>query len=213
MDNELDQILSQHSRSLEKSDPNLVNKMMELINEREKVGINEEETKKDILNNISDEQLKNFKKDVYQYSELDNLISLLSKQLEPFKPIQDRIKVLKKEKLTIEKEIAKFMKNNVVTYCNLPNRAVDDSKGALVCSERNIKPVMTEKLIKERILKFFKNEDMGSFNSLSSDEKADALHKYIYVNVQKICKPVVKRVAYVCLDTKIDRTVGDDNDE
>ena len=181
----------------EKPDPDLLKKVSELMNERSEDPLKfDEDIKKNLISNISDEDFKDFKNNIFHYSEIDRLMSLLNQQLEPLKPVQDQLKLLKKQKLDLEKVIANFMKNHTITHCNLPNRAPTDAKGALAFSTATVRTVITEKFVKDRLLQFFK-KDQTEFNKMTPENKVDALHKFIYKSSIKQVKPVVKRVAYV----------------
>lgn len=186
---------------------NLIEQAQELLNTRiaqDKMA-DGNISNEDIINNIPDDELNKFKDSVSKYSEIEKYITLLSQKTEPIKnslkPIQEQIKLLKTEKVQVERNIINFMKTYTLEKCNLPNSRPGDTKGAIKCATTLVKTPMTEKLIKERISLYFTNIENNQnkktlFNSLSNDQKADDLYNFIYKEVPKTAKDVVRKVTY-----------------
>lgn len=121
---------------------------------------------------MTDTGVEHFKCDVRRFDTLDIEIKNINNQI---KPLQDRLKELKKTKKDLETNICSFMQTNEIAECKL-------QEGALVFKEsKNVLP-LSKDLIKQNIIKFFNEEINENFKKLSGDEKGEMLFKFVYEN-------------------------------
>jgi Family of unknown function (DUF5760) len=190
---------------------NLINNVSEIIKMRE-------QELKDSIEDVpyTEVELKDFKNNLYQYEEIDKLIIILNKQIEPYKhqvkPLNEQLKLLKKEKKNIEESLHKFMQRNKIAICNMPTRKPGDSKGAITLATTTTKQSMTENYVHQTLHKFFANQP-DNFNTMSSSQKAETIYEYIYKKDRpKVVKPVIKKVAYTESVNNVEHVIEDDEE-
>jgi len=121
---------------------------------------------------MTDTGVEHFKCDVRRFDTLDVEIKNINNQI---KPLQEKLKELKKTKKDLESNICSFMHTNEIAECKL-------QEGALVFKEsKNVVP-LSKDLIKQNIIKFFNEEVNDNFKKLSADDKGEILFKYVYEN-------------------------------
>ena len=177
------------------------------IKERDESLINTED--------MPEEVIKNFRSNVVKFNEVDKYITMLNNQISPIKdqlkPLNEQIKILKSQKGLLEQEIVKFMKNNSVSFCNLPGKSIGDTKGAISFTTTSRKIPVTLDYVKKALVKFFKDEFNEEFLTLDHEEKADLLYNYIYVDKPVVKKDAVKKVAYVQTTDEITRVLDEES--
>ena len=116
--------------------------------------------------------IDSFKTEVSEYTSIDNRIKDLTERI---KPLTTEIKNLKTQKTNLKKNICEFMEHNNLNKCELR----EHSK-VLTYSKRKTAIPVTKDTIKTELQKYFRTHDIRQFNSLSPDEKAESIHKFIY---------------------------------
>ena len=133
---------------------------------------------------MSDSTIDHFKCDVRRFDSIDNEIKTITDKM---KPLQTKLKELKQTRKTLEGTICSFMKTNEIGECKL-------EEGALLYKEsKNVVPLSKE-MIKDNIIKFFKDEYSDEFKKSSADEKANTLFKFVYENREYKENKSLKRV-------------------
>jgi len=164
---------------------------------------------------MPEETIKNFRSNVVKFNEVDKYIFMLNEQITPIKgqlkPLNEQIKLLKSQKGLLEQEIVKFMKNNAVSFCNLPGKSSGDSKGAIAYTTTSRKIPVTQEYVRKALVRFFKDEFDEDFLTLDAEEKADLIYNFVYVEKPSIKKETIKKVAYVATDNDITRVLDEDS--
>ena len=126
-----------------------------------------------------------FKCNVRRYDTLDSEINELSNQI---KPLNVKLKELKKIKSELQNSICEFMETNDIGECKLQT-------GSLQFKEsKNISP-LSKPIIKDNIYNFFrKYSNKSEFNDVSIEEKAKMLFDFVYENREYLTKSTLKRV-------------------
>jgi len=129
--------------------------------------------------------VEHFKCDVRRFDNLDSEINSISNQI---KPLNDKLKELKKTKTELQINICSFMETNEIGECKLQN-------GTLKFKEtKNIAP-LSKSIIKDNIFNFFKEySNKEEFTKANNEEKANILFSYVYDNRDYLTKNVLKRV-------------------
>ena len=122
---------------------------------------------------LNEESVEEFRKELRDFSKLDDEISKLKKSI---KPIQDKIKELNKRKKELEKCICETMDTN-----NLDEANVEGVGNIEYKTTKAVVPV-TQKTIKEKFILFFESGPASrlDFNSKGHIEKGELLFTYIY---------------------------------
>ena len=103
---------------------------------------------------------------VKEYAELSKMIKLT----------QEKLKLLNSEKNKLYKEVIPKLKTSNITKCNL-------SFGTLKVTNSKRKIAPTKSNIKDKYVSFFNTRAKEhDFTSANPDEKAEIIHKYIYVD-------------------------------
>ena len=128
--------------------------------------------------------VEHFKCDVRRFDSLDSEIVNVSNQI---KPLNDKLKILKKTKVELQGQICSFMETNDIGECKLQN-------GTLKFKEtKNVIP-LSKTIIKENIFNFFKNNNNDKFINANNEEKAELLFTYVYETREHAVKNTLKRV-------------------
>ena len=133
---------------------------------------------------MSNSNIDSFKLEVKRFDAIDNEIKEISGKMKPF---QERLKELKNARKELENNICSFMETNEIGECKLQEGAL------LYKNSKNVIPLKKD-TIKENIIKFFNDYDPGNFKSLSSDEKAEQLFKFVYENREYKENKQLKRI-------------------
>ena len=198
------------------ADNDIIDRMNKLILEREKDIINDD-ANDEVMSQKSD--LKNFKNNVTQYTEIDKVINSINNQLKQYKeqvkPLMDQIKILKKEKKEIETTLFHFMKSNNIGVCNLPGKTIGDTKGAIEPITTTKKQPINQKYVLDALRTFFsveiKKPEYIKFNSYEPNEKAEIIHKYICEKAPRIVNPALKLVTYVETTNNTETVIEDED--
>ena len=116
--------------------------------------------------------LEIFRTDVSNYTELDDRISEISKQLEP---LRKTLTELKKERISLKTGICKFMDINSINVCS-----IKDNGGVLKYQKRTRPVPINEQYIRKQLTNFFKSEKGRNINSFTTQEKTEMVYSYIY---------------------------------
>ena len=131
--------------------------------------------------------VETFKRDVSQFSIIDNQIKEAESKIKPYK---ERIIELKKEKLELKTEICLYMDSNEIDECKLPNN------GSIVFKKRKTVIPVNQKSIREDLNRFFcigPGKD-SSFNDKTDIQKATEIYNFIYDNREyKISSVLTKK--------------------
>jgi len=198
------------------ADNDIIDRMNKLILEREKDIINDD-ANDEVMSQKSD--LKNFKNNVTQYTEIDKVINSINNQLKQYKeqvkPLMDQIKILKKEKKEIETTLFHFMKSNNIGVCNLPGKTIGDTKGAIEPITTTKKQPINQKYVLDALRTFFsveiKKPEYIKFNSYEPNEKAEIIHKYICEKAPRVVNPSLKLVTYVETTNNTETVIEDED--
>jgi len=133
---------------------------------------------------MSNSNINSFKLEVKRFDAIDNEIKEISSKMKPF---QERLKELKNARKELENNICSFMETNEIGECKLQEGAL------LYKNSKNVIPLKKD-TIKENIIKFFNDYDPGNFKSLSSEEKAEQLFKFVYENREYKENKQLKRI-------------------
>ena len=103
---------------------------------------------------------------VKEYAELSKTIKIT----------QEKLKLLNKKKKELHKEVLPKLKINNVTKCNLPYGTLK-----VIKTKRKVTPNKVN--MKEKYISFFNTRAHDQdFVSSNSEQKADILYKYIYID-------------------------------
>ena len=103
---------------------------------------------------------------VKEYAELSKTIKIT----------QEKLKLLNKKKKELHKEVLPKLKINNVTKCNLPYGTLK-----VIKTKRKVTPNKVN--MKEKYVSFFNTKAHDQdFVSSNSEQKADILYKYIYID-------------------------------
>jgi len=112
------------------------------------------------------EDINSVTEKVKEYAEISKTIKIT----------QEKLKVLNKKKQILYKEVVPKLKNSNVTRCNLPF-------GTLKVIKTKRKVVPNKVSMKDKYIAFFNTRALESgFSSLTPEEKAESLFKYVYVD-------------------------------
>lgn len=126
-----------------------------------------------------------FKFDVRKYNNIELEIKQISQQIKPY---NEKLKLLKIDKKTLESKICIYMNENNIDQCKLEDSSLVHN------GKKNIIPLKKNN-IKENIIKFFDNNFDDKFIKLNNLEKAELLFNYIYKeNRDYIEKSILKRI-------------------
>ena len=117
------------------------------------------------METLNEQNLNEVTEKVKEYAEVSKSIKIT----------QEKLKVLNKKKKELYKEVAPKLKTTNNTKCNLPFGTLK-----VVKTKRKIMP--SKVTMKDKYISFFNTEFDESFFSMSAEEKAEALYKYIYVD-------------------------------
>ena len=109
--------------------------------------ISETETESESQPQINDAELNEFKSKIKNWLSIDNQI----------RDLKHKIKVLNTNKTQLTPEIMTFMNTN-----NIHNMNLGEDNGKLKYVERETNSTLTQKLIKEKLTEFLKNETQAS---------------------------------------------------
>lgn len=117
--------------------------------------------------------LNEFRGDVDEFSTLEQRIKDLSGKIKPY---QQLIKELKSKKIELKTDICKYMRNNEIDVCNLPN-----NKGSIHFTQRKIKKSLTQQVIKDTLYRFFSSGPGKNryFDDLTDEQKASAVYNFL----------------------------------
>ena len=129
--------------------------------------------------------VEHFKCDVRRFDNIDSEINVISEQL---KPLNLKLKDLRKVKTELQNTICDFMQTNEIGECKL-------AKGALLFKEtKNVLP-LSKNSIKENILLFLKeHSDTHEYKNLDMESKATMLFQYVYEKRDYSEKKVLERI-------------------
>ena len=134
---------------------------------------------------MSDSRIDHFKCEVRRFDTIDIEIKNINEKI---KPLQTRLKELKQSKKSLESNICSFMETNEIDECKLTEG------GALVFKEsKNVIPLSKE-MIRQNIIKFFKEYNNDEFKKSNAEEKAESLFKFVYENREYKENKILKRV-------------------
>jgi phosphoenolpyruvate carboxylase len=133
---------------------------------------------------MPDSTLEHFKCDVRRFDSIDSEIKSVNDKM---KPLKDKLKELRDSKKNLETTICSFMQTNEIGECKL-------QEGALLFKEtKNVVPLSKE-AIRTNITNFFSEYDNDEFKKYSSEEKAEALFKFVYENREYTENKTLKRI-------------------
>jgi hypothetical protein len=113
-----------------------------------------------------------FKCEVRQFDEIDSQIKTIRDQI---KPLTAKVKDLMGKRKELQSGICSFMAENEIDACNLPS-------GQLEFKEtKAVKPV-NKAYILGKLEDFFQTDYTDEFKTLNPEEKANAIHNFIYTN-------------------------------
>ena len=126
-----------------------------------------------------------FKYNVRKYDTLESEINNLSNQI---KPLNLKLKDLKKTKSELQSSICDFMETNDIGECKLQT-------GSLQFKEsKNVAP-LSKSIIKDNIYNFFRlYNNKSEFNDATLDDKSQMLFSYVYENREYNKKNCLKRI-------------------
>ncbi len=125
---------------------------------------------------VSDQEIEFFKNDVSQFSEIDNQIKELKKQIKPF---QEKIRELTKQKKEKQEEVLSCMANNDIDICNTDNSSFE-------LKDTKTTKQITKGDVYDRIYKYLSDNKIEEVKSSSLEEQAKHLHDFIYVEGREI---------------------------
>lgn len=123
-----------------------------------------------ITSNVEETSLEQFREYVKKYIELDNWM----------KKAQDVIKEKKKQKAILSEMITKFMSRYDIEDLNVRGA------GKVVYKTRQVKAPVSQKVIKEKITDYFKDENM--------EDKGKQIIKKVFEDRQVIEKASLRRI-------------------
>ena len=133
---------------------------------------------------MTEGNIDHFKCEVRRFDTIDGEIKQINDKL---KPLQNRLKELRQTKKELEGNICTFMQTNEIAECKLAD-------GALLYKEsKNVVP-LSKDIIRENIVKFFKEKYNDEFKKLSSESKAETLYDFVYQNREYKENRTLKRV-------------------
>jgi len=131
-------------------------------------------------------RLENFKKDAYQYGEIDSLIKKIKSQLTP---LQKALKLLNMDKKIIQKDLCVFMANNKINTVNLTDVKQDEIPIAIKYSVTNALVPVTHSHVKDNLIKFFKDrKEIENIGKLDPEEQGNYVYNYIYAKENRLTK-------------------------
>lgn len=128
--------------------------------------------------------IEHFKCDVRRFDTIDNEIKSINDKM---KPLKVKLKELQNTKKQLENTICSYMETNEIGECKL-------QEGALLFKEtKNVIPLSKDS-IKNNILKFFSEYYDDEFKKYNSEEKTEALFKFVYENREYKENRTLKRI-------------------
>lgn len=128
--------------------------------------------------------IEHFKCDVRRFDTIDSEIKGINDKM---KPLKDRLKELRDTKKQLENTICSYMETNEIGECKL-------QEGALLFKEtKNVIPLSKDS-IKSNIFKFFNEYYNDEFKRYNSEEKTEALFKFVYENREYKENKTLKRI-------------------
>jgi hypothetical protein len=115
--------------------------------------------------NLTQQNLNEVTEKVKEYAELQKTIKIT----------QEKLKVLNKKKKELYKEVVPRLKTTNITKCNLPFGTLK-----VVKTKRKIMP--SKVTMKDKYISFFNSAFDEHFVGLSSEEKAEMMYRYIYID-------------------------------
>ena len=117
------------------------------------------------MESINSREIDDITEKVKEYAELSKTIKIT----------QEKLKILNKKKKDLQKEVVPKLKINNVTKCNLPYGTLNMNK-----TKRKILPNKTT--VKTKYTYFFNTYNNSDFHKMSPQDKAELLHKFIYID-------------------------------
>jgi hypothetical protein len=128
--------------------------------------------------------IEHFKCDVRRFDTLDVEIKTINDKM---KPLKERLKELRESKKSLENTICSYMETNEIGECKL-------QEGALLFKEtKNVVPLSKE-VIRTNIFNFFTDYYDDEFKKYNSEEKTEALFRFVYENRQYKENKILKRI-------------------